>query len=1199
MSARTHARARIAPAILAWVALSTAACTDAELAKQDVHDGVGVVSPGVVQFDSSAPGGKTAKLRVTNDTIAPLRTRLQQILELGGRAGHLTLVVNPTGALPGCPDPGDGRLCLRLVRQANVQFQDSILLLPGLPTVQYDPSRVLLPGVPGALNINSLEFFGLDLTPRLPSGAIDTSHNLYLVTRVLPAANSELRLAFHPEKLEIAGHQGSMGLWLPATLSAAAPEGSTTVSNHVCDDNAATPVSTLPGVCGDILKKMNDGIRAAAGSTDVLDFSCHRVEFSLDLRRFHLWFGIVPETPQGCDPLAHRWDLEWMASVPNPHQYRQGCLRARGGLHVVVDAEPKSPFFPNEAADLLFSAEVKSCSSLVQVACETVVDCPAKTKEIAEQQLEQILPQRLRDSLSQQLGPMFEYQGPPGSPYTPGVPSVPCQGTTDPKCQQAIRAHHLPASLTRLAYGWFGNAFASFETSPPYQFPVTSVSGFCPQFFTYVKGRDYDRCINCPGSLCAPSVEQGVCVAPGGLPCITSAVQPTGLDLWYAVDPDADGVQEQNDNCPMLANPSQADADGDGIGDLCDDCPCTNGPDVDGDGVCATACKGPGDNCPTVANPNQENCNLDAEIARDAEILGDSCDPVPCPRFTPVFKPPLITGEVKSPLYVDVKVVHALDRVDVAPIGSRKKDAPPPALVEVPVEVPATEYRYCIESPPPPAGAGTVCSDKASHGDSWLSKAPSSAAENTSTLWHRVTVGGLSVGTPTGPWTYQAGTGFSRGWDYVSDFTAWRQTSWGSPWVPNLPAAVFSADPTFGFKGRFWLHAATGVGTTDLTTYGTGLHGLALDPSSPADSLSNHYQPLTPYSKSIFYLAVGVKELFIDRECYWCGEAVSVKPVEDCPHCTVDADSTLASPVSRVVVTNADGRVGVVSTSGALAPLRKALGPSLAAKLGGALVWVDQAEPSAYLGKGLSSPVSVGLSPGDGSIVEQVFTAGGQLLGQGDLVRSPGDALSAASASQSSGRSGFVPVYSRSLARLFLVGGTSASGRDIAFRPLEADGTWQDVPFGGVPLGTPLAATYNHADGRLWILDELPHAKGKQARLLSVEPESGRTRVLGSWPRAGVFEQHFLRTDRDGALLLVASSKKLHGHALVKLDVSGDELRPVGFRIRPRALAHPPVVDAAGYWLVTARHKGQLDVERLDHLPLVPVSHHAQVGQCW
>ena len=37
-------------------------------------------------------------------------------------------------------------------------------------------------------------------------------------------------------------------------------------------------------------------------------------------------------------------------------------------------------------------------------------------------------------------------------------------------------------------------------------------------------------------------------------------------------DQDGDGVCDADDNCPLVANPSQADADGDGLGDACDPC---------------------------------------------------------------------------------------------------------------------------------------------------------------------------------------------------------------------------------------------------------------------------------------------------------------------------------------------------------------------------------------------------------------------------------------------------------------------------------------------------------------------------------------------------------------------------------------------------------------------------------------------------
>jgi len=85
-----------------------------------------------------------------------------------------------------------------------------------------------------------------------------------------------------------------------------------------------------------------------------------------------------------------------------------------------------------------------------------------------------------------------------------------------------------------------------------------------------------------------------------------AAGDPPGNEGVAGDDSDGDGVEDDTDNCPSIANASQEDMDNDGTGDACDE-------DVDGDGI-----NNADDNCPAITNPNQSDS--------DGDGIGDSCD---------------------------------------------------------------------------------------------------------------------------------------------------------------------------------------------------------------------------------------------------------------------------------------------------------------------------------------------------------------------------------------------------------------------------------------------------------------------------------------------------------------------------------------------------------------------------------------------
>ena len=74
-------------------------------------------------------------------------------------------------------------------------------------------------------------------------------------------------------------------------------------------------------------------------------------------------------------------------------------------------------------------------------------------------------------------------------------------------------------------------------------------------------------------------------------------------------DKDGDGVMDDVDNCPLVANPNQLDTDSDGKGDICDD-------DYDGDGTLDLK-----DNCPN----NGQITSTDFRGIQAITLVGSFC----------------------------------------------------------------------------------------------------------------------------------------------------------------------------------------------------------------------------------------------------------------------------------------------------------------------------------------------------------------------------------------------------------------------------------------------------------------------------------------------------------------------------------------------------------------------------------------------
>jgi hypothetical protein len=690
-------------------------------------------------------------------------------------------------------------------------------------------------------------------------------------------------------------------------------------------------------------------------------------------------------------------------------------------------------------------------------------------------------------------------------------------------------------------------------------------------------------------------------------------------------DWDFDGIDDVCDNCPFHPNPGQenadfaleiasntpirgdacdpcfgpnVDTDGDGCDDVCDLCPAVAGlgwncGDFDDDGICDHA-----DAC-TYVKSSPQNTNKISEIAHAAEPpapwdqfwtplqpfqLGDACEPVPTPRTEPV------PVEV-SPLFGQLCVGQDAKGFDRSTLEIFAQRSFPMHFTGASYAAGslATPIRFCHKH------GEVACDDQLGITDDWLDESECAAVpsaqvpgctdpEEPDDYFHRMTfetaamANGLDPDNPPAnlsynryvkPWSMlpQAPSATWK-WEYHADYARW---SAGGLFLPGQDPGLAEV-----MRGVLWVHASTEIG--DSVDIGTGLHG---------EQLANHHLVnWSPYGETctsgMQWAPATANLLFLLVK----NDKIETGPTPWDKIDAVEGEAPLVIPGDGGVW----GHIGGTGAATFLAPLEgnpisegfhyRLDDPSLRAFSAVEPFWEQGAGPAfplvAWLNaEGGDEVVDLGLMLGDATLsseldreicVDHFTCTSGYCSEENVCESSPAEPLGLGAPHAVD----YVAVLSRTRRGLFVIGGDDvATGEptgEIWFLPLEL-GSWTPLPVHEQPPEKVLAATYSWTTKSLYYLDE--HDEGTRVSLVQVKVDQPAATVLATFSRNPAWSHHELVLDHDGALLLASSSPTLNKHRVARIAGLGGTLVVDGVEICDAPLAFPPMVDMAGYTLVT------------------------------